>query len=414
MKQLLSLTFLLLVMQISSATDLKIVPPESVGMSSERLARIQPFMQQLIDTGQLAGVVTLVARKGKIVHFEKTGKLNIETGEDLQRDSLFRIYSMSKPIVSVALMQLYEEGRFQLTDPVSKYLPAFIGTKVLVNEEEVDQEHEFTIQNLLSHTAGFTYGFFSNTEVDKMYRDKKILGNRNLKEMVERLGKIPLRYQPGTEWVYSVSADVAGHLVEVLSGQPLDEYLDNLIFKPLGMDDTFFQVPREKITRFGTNHSKDKTTGLLKVVDRPEDSAFTQKVTFFSGGGGLVSTAMDYLKFSQMLLDGGIHDGARILSPRTIELMTRNQLPKGVASGFGERPGVVSRFGFGFGFGVRTDAPLKSVGSKGTYNWGGMAGTVFWVDPEQELTAVLMVQMMRNPVPLRSHFQTLVYSSMTE
>lgn len=396
------------------AAEPGLVEANRVGMSAERLARIQPFMKQYIDSGELAGIVTLVARNGKIVHFEKTGKLNIETGEEIELDSLFRIYSMTKPVVSVALMMLYEQGEFGLDEPVSKYLPAFTDTKVLVDGEEVEQEYEFTIRNLLSHTAGLTYGVFSDTDVDKMYREAKILRNKDLSEMVTRLGKIPLLYQPGTKWVYSVSVDVVGRLVEVLSGQPLDEYLDQQIFSPLGMEDTFFEVPADKVGRFGTNHSRDRETGKLTVVDRPADSRYTKEVTFFSGGGGLVSTARDYYRFSQMLLNGGELDRVRLLGPKTIELMTRNHLPEGVSSGFGERPGVAGTFGFGLGFGVATTGPLTTPGSEGSYTWGGAAGTIFWVDPKENLTAVLMVQMMRNPVPLRSQFRTLVYSAIVD
>jgi len=391
-----------------------LVRPSRVGMSADRLARIQPFMKQYIDNGDLAGIVTLVARNGKIVHFEKTGKLNVETGEEIELDSLFRIYSMTKPIVSVALMMLYEQGKFGLDEPVSKYLPAFSETKVLVDGQEVEQEYEFTIRNLLSHTAGLTYGVLGDTDVDKMYREAKILSNKDLAEMVSLLGNIPLLYQPGTKWVYSVSVDVAGRLIEVLSGYPLDEYLDRQIFTPLDMEDTFFEVPSDKVSRFGTNHQRDRETGKLTVIDRPADSRYTKQVTFFSGGGGLVSTAGDYFKFSQMLLNGGEANRVRLLSPKTIELMTRNHLPTGVSSGFGERPGVAGTFGFGLGFGVATSAPLTTHGSAGTYTWGGAAGTIFWVDPKENLTAILMVQMMRNPVPLRSQFRTLVYSAIVD
>jgi CubicO group peptidase (beta-lactamase class C family) len=405
---------LLSIVEYARAVDQGLVPAKQVGMSAERLARIQPFMKQYVDNGDLAGIVTLVARNGKVVHFEKTGKLNMETGEEIELDSLFRIYSMTKPVVSVALMMLYEEGKFGLDEPVSKYLPAFKNTKVLVNGEQIEQEHEFTIRNLLSHTAGLTYGVFGNSDVDKMYREAKILENKDLAEMVSLLGEIPLLYQPGTKWVYSVSVDVVGRLVEVLSGYPLDEYLDQKIFVPLDMRDTFFQVPTDKVSRFGTNHRRDRETGKLTVVDRPGDSRYTKEVTFFSGGAGLVSTARDYYKFSQMLLNGGEFGSVRLLSPKTVELMTRNHLPEGVSSGFGERPGVAGTVGFGLGFGVATAGPLTTPGSVGTYTWGGMAGTIFWIDPIENLTAILMVQMMRNPIPLRSQFRTLVYSAIVD
>lgn len=405
---------LLFAAQATLAADLGRAKPQSVGMSAERLARIKPFMQQYVDDNKLAGIVTVIARRGKIVHFEKVGKLNIESGEDIQKDSLFRIYSMTKPIVSVAAMMLLEEGKFQLDEPVEKYLPAFKDAKVLVDDVEVPQSHPFTIRELMSHQAGLTYGVFSNTAVDKQYRAAKILRSKDLAEMVEALGKIPLLNQPSTKWVYSVSADVLGRLVEVVSGQPLDEFLLKRMFIPLKMKDSFFEVPKSKIERLGTNHTRDAETNTLTVVDRPDASRFTQKVTLFSGGGGLVSTADDYIRFSQMLLNGGELDGARIVSPKSIELMTTNHLALGVKSGFGERPGVVGTFGFGLGFGIATAQPLTGLGSVGEYTWGGAAGTIFWNDPKEDLTAVLMVQMMRNPYPLRSEFKNLVYQAIVE
>jgi CubicO group peptidase (beta-lactamase class C family) len=412
MKKLL-VAVLLLISLPGWAADLGRAKPESVGMSSERLARIRPFMQRYVDDGKLAGIVTVVARKGRIVHFETVGKLNLETGEQLRDDSLFRIYSMSKPIVTTAAMILYEEGKFQLNDPVENYLPPFKGARVLVDGEQVEQDHPFTIRELMSHSAGLTYGIFGDTTVDRAYRDAGILQNGNLEEMVEELGKIPLLYQPGTRWVYSVSADVLGRLIEVVSGQPLDGFLRDRLFRPLGMNDTFFQVPAGKIERFGTNHARNKE-GELVIVDKPETSRFVKEVTFFSGGGGLVSTAMDYLKFSQMMLNGGELNGVRILGPKTVEIMTRNHLGPGVTSGFGERPGAAGTFGFGLGFGVATAEPLTSLGSKGEYTWGGAAGTIFWNDPREELTAVLMVQMMRNPWPLRAQFKNLVYQAIVD
>jgi CubicO group peptidase (beta-lactamase class C family) len=403
---------------VANADDLKKAKPESVGMSSDRLELIKPYMQAYVDNDELAGVVTLIARKGKIVHFEEVGKLNLETGKKLKKDSLFRIYSMTKPIVTTAAMMLYEEGKFQLTDPVSMYLPAFKGVKVLVGGEEVDATHEFTIRELMSHTAGLTYGIFGNTEVDQAYRAalfEQTGGYKvaTIEEMVNEIGEIPLQYQPGTKWVYSLSVDVLGRLIEVVSGQSLDVFLEERMFEPLDMDDTFFEVPKDKVKRFGTNHLRSKD-GILTVMDRPESSAFANNVTFFSGGGGLVSTAMDYLRYSQMMLNGGELDGVRIVSPATIDLMTRNQLNEGVSSGFGERPGVAGTVGFGLGFGVATAAPKTGSGSKGEFNWGGAAGTVFWVDPEQELTAVLMVQMMRNPINLRAQFKALTYQAIVE
>ncbi|MCB1644018.1 MAG: beta-lactamase family protein [Pseudomonadales bacterium] len=414
MKRLLVCLVILSVAQFGYAADLRRAKPESVGMSSERLERIRPFMAKYVEEGKLAGVMTAVARKGKLVHLEKVGKLNIETGEPLKDDSLFRIYSMSKPIVTVAAMMLHEQGRFRLDDPVADYLPEFKDTMVLVDGVEVPQTHPFTIRELMSHQAGLTYGVFSDTPVDRLYRAAGILRNKNLEEMVTELGKIPLLNQPGTKWVYSVSVDVLGRLIEVIAGQPLDVYLQEQLFAPLRMVDTFFEVPRDKLERFGTNHIKDPETGALKVFDSPETSQFANNVTFFSGGGGLVSTMADYLRFAQMLANGGELDGARIISPKTLQVMTRNHLAPGVTSGFGERPGTTGTFAFGLGFGVAVEEPLSNLGSAGEFTWGGAAGTIFWVDPKEDLIAVLMVQMMRNPYPLRTQFKNLVYQAVTQ
>ena len=415
-------TFVVLLCFVSvevSAAGIKKARPESVGMSSERLERIRPIMQNYIDQGQLAGITTMITRRGKIVHQETVGVLNLNTGEALEADSLFRIYSMTKPIVSVALMQLYEQGKFQLDDPVAKYLPAFKDVEVLEDGVRVKAKHAPTIREVMSHTAGFTYGIFGNSEVDKLYRaalyQPKRMGMAvsNLEEMVDKMGSLPLLYQPGERWVYSLSADVVGRLIEVLSGQPLDVYLREQLFSPLVMNDTFFEVPKEKLNRFGTNHMRNEQ-GELIVMDTPETSRFAGPVTFFSGGGGLVSSTMDYMRFAQMLLNGGELDGKRILSPRTIELMTVNQLEAGVTSGFGERPGVAGTVGFGLGFGVATEKPKTVSGSKGEYTWGGAAGTIFWVDPKEELVGLLMVQMMRNPIDLRQQFKVLTHQAIID
>lgn len=399
----------------SSQSGLQYAKPEAVGMSSERLARINPVLQKYVDDGELVGAVSMVARKGKVVHFEKFGQLNKNTGEEVQLDSIFRIYSMSKPITTVAAMILYEEGHFQLSDPVSKYLPEFKNVKVLNEKGELeDQKRPFTIQMLMTHTAGLTYGVFGNSPVDQQYRQAGILQNKDLAEMVTRLGNIPLQYQPGTRWHYSVSVDVLGRLVEVVSGQPLDVFLKERIFDPLGMKDTFFEVPADKLHRFGTNHRYDPRTQKLVVIDEPASSPFANNVTFFSGGGGLLSTAEDYMRFSQMMLNGGELNGTRILSRKTVDYMTRNHLDGIFADFAGEggqsRPGT----GFGLGFGVIVDPPATGViSSDGEYNWGGAAGTVFWIDPVEELVAIVMIQHMNVRVPVRSTMKALTYGAIT-
>ena len=431
MKALGYLAVLMIVLTpLASSKDLPTVRPEIVGMSSERLARIKPLLQRYVDEGKVAGIQTLIARKGKIVHFEQVGKLDLDTHSALREDSLFRIYSMTKPITTTAAMILYEEGKLQLDDPVEKYLPAFKNKKVLVDGELIDATHAITIRELMSHTAGLTYGIFGNSVIDQKYR-VAMFGEghqfsfnnttinadaskiKTLDDLVSAIGPIPLQYQPGTQWVYSLSVDILGAVVEKVSGQSLDVFMLERLFKPLKMNDTFFEVPKEKLQRFGTLQAKD-AGGKLMVIDRPKTSDFANNVTFFSGGGGLVSSAMDYLRYSQMMLNGGELDGIRILSPTTIDLMTRDQLTQSARLGYDPRPGIMGDVSFGLGFGLAVKAPRVRSGSKGSYRWAGIAGTDFWIDPKEDLTAMILVQMMGYPPALRNEFKTLVYQAITE
>ena len=431
MKALGCLAVLMIVLTpLASSKDLPTVRPEIVGMSSERLARIKPLLQRYVDEGKVAGIQTLIARKGKIVHFEQVGKLDLDTHSALREDSLFRIYSMTKPITTTAAMILYEEGKLQLDDPVEKYLPAFKNKKVLVDGELIDATHAITIRELMSHTAGLTYGIFGNSVIDQKYR-VAMFGEghqfsfnnttinadaskiKTLDDLVSAIGPIPLQYQPGTQWVYSLSVDILGAVVEKVSGQSLDVFMLERLFKPLKMNDTFFEVPKEKLQRFGTLQAKD-AGGKLMVIDRPKTSDFANNVTFFSGGGGLVSSAMDYLRYSQMMLNGGELDGIRILSPTTIDLMTRDQLTQSARLGYDPRPGIMGDVSFGLGFGLAVKAPRVRSGSKGSYSWAGIAGTDFWIDPKEDLTAMILVQMMGYPPALRNEFKTLVYQAITE
>jgi CubicO group peptidase (beta-lactamase class C family) len=373
--------------------DLPTAKPESVGMSSERLKRLDEGMKSLVNEGRLAGAVTMVARHGKVVEFDATGKRELAGNSPMQKDSIFRIYSMSKPITGVAMMMLFEEGKWQLNDPVAKYIPEFANLKVFAtdaahNMTTVEQTHPVTMRELLSHSGGFTYGIFSNTPVDKLQREADVLNiNNTLDEFIKRMAKIPLNAQPGTEWHYSVSVDIQGYIVQKLSGMPFEEYLEKRIFKPLGMTDTGFYVPKEKLNRFAEMYNYDKD-GKLAVVKANEglNHDFSAKPTFASGGGGLVSTASDYMRFCQMLLNGGQLDGVRLLSPRTVELMRTNMLAPGLTI-FG--PGA----GFGLDFAVYTD-PVAAGGyyGKGSFWWGGAAGTWFWIDPVNDLIVIGMIQ----------------------
>ena len=405
----------------SAATDdaLPSVDPESVGMSAERLARIDALTRRYVTEGKLAGVVTLVARHGKVVYFDAVGTADLETQTPMAHDTLFRIYSMSKPITAVAAMMLYEEGAFQLSDPITKFLPELADLDVLNHDGGRSPARPITMQQLLTHTAGLSYGFNPDDPLDQLYSEVNPLEAKDLDEFIGRLADLPLKFQPGSQWHYSVAVDVTGAVVERISGQSFDAFLRERLFNPLGMTDTFFAVPEAKRDRFGTNHGWNRETTSLEVLPVPTYPNYTD-TTFFSGGAGLVSTARDYAVFLEMLRAGGRLGDVRILSPKTIELMTMNHLPALVsASGSGEQPalggtGGRTGSGFGLGFAVVTDVPASRViGSLGEYSWGGAAGTVFWVDPVEDLTVVSMIQLMGSPWPLRSELKVLTYQALT-
>jgi CubicO group peptidase (beta-lactamase class C family) len=372
-------------------TALPIAKAENVGMSTERLSRLGEGMKSLVDQGRLAGVVTMVARHGKVIEFEAAGKRDIAANLPMQKDSIFRIYSMSKPITGVAMMMLFEEGKWQLNDPVAKYVPEFAqlkvyGTDAAGNMVLNDQTHPMTMRELMSHTAGFTYGYFSNTPVDKLQREADVLNvNNTLEEMITRVAKLPLNAQPGSEWHYSISVDIQGYIVQKLSGTRFEEFLEKRIFKPLNMVDTGFYVPADKLKRFAQFYDYDKE-GHLQIVQNPINHDFSAKPALSSGGGGLVSTTTDYMRFCQMLLNGGQLGGVRLLAPRTVELMRTNVLAPAMSI---FAPGA----GFGLDFAVYTDAVAAGgYYGKGTYWWGGAAGTWFWIDPADDLIVIGMIQ----------------------
>ncbi len=397
----------------SLAAALETVKPRQVGMSDARLEQISSITRGYVEEGRIAGVITMVARHGKLVHFEAVGSRGVDDDRPLTKDALFRIYSMTKPITAVAAMQLYERGLFQLSDPISRFVPELSELTVQNGNGETEPASgPITMQQLLTHTAGFSYGFDPEDPVDQQYRESRALGAGNLDEFAEVLAGLPLKYHPGTQWHYSVAVDVTGLIVERLSGQPLDEYLKEHIFDPLGMTDTFFSVPENKWDRFLPNHRWDRQAGALRTLG-PESWDRFRDVTLFSGGGGLVGTAMDYMRFAEMLRNGGSLDGNRILSPRTVEFMTLNHLPASISTGgSGENPGRGNGrdgFGFGLGFGLVTDVAASGVmGSVGEYSWGGAAGTIFWVDPVQDFVVVAMIQLMGSPWPLRSELKVAV------
>ena len=389
--------------------------PESVGMSSEKLAKVTEVMKTFVAEKKVAGVTTIVVRKGKVVFFESVGKREIEADTPMKPDSIFRIYSMSKPITSVAVMMLVEEGKIALDDQVAKYLPELKGVEVFVEVKEgqlITQptKREMTVRDLLRHTSGLTYGFFSDTEVDKRYRNANILNPLGtLAGMPKKLGKLPLLYQPGTRFQYSVSSDLLGALVEVASGQKFDEFLQTRIFEPLDLRDTAFHVSKEKLDRFSANYSPSEDGGL-QVNDVPSKSLYRFKPRLLSGGGGLTSTARDYSRLCQMLLNKGELEGKRLLKAKTVESMTKNQLPDQaypIDLG-GKRPGV----GFGLGFSVvKEKTAFTAIQPIGEFGWGGAASTHFWISPQDELAVVVLTQIMPFTFQMEFAIKPLVYNA---
>jgi CubicO group peptidase (beta-lactamase class C family) len=392
--------------------------PEEAGLSSGRLKRVDAMAQRYVDEGKLAGLVTLVARHGRVAHFGKCGVQNLETGAPMDYDTIFRIYSMTKPITTVALMMLYEQGLFQLRDPVSRFLPEFKGIKVWVSEGElIDPVREISIYDLLTHTAGLSYGGYEETgiPVDKLY-DEANLDNIEItnQEMVRRIASLPLLYHPGEKWFYSVATDVVGHLVEVIAGMPLDSYFEERILVPLGMEDTAFYVPDAKMDRFAALYGPGQD-GSLKLLDDPSTGAYSKPPRLLAGGHGLVSATTDYLLFCQMLLNGGELNGVRLLGRKTVELMAMNHLPESMIP-IGWPPDIMHGYGFGLGFRVRVDdAQAGLLGSVGEYAWGGYASTSFFIDPREELIAILMPQFIPSGhYPILEEFRVLVYQVLVD
>jgi CubicO group peptidase (beta-lactamase class C family) len=414
----LGVVFLALVSLAVSAEDLAVTAPEEVGLSKERLDRIGRFMRKTVADKRAAGAVALVARHGKIAYCEAFGMQNTETDTPMAKDTIFRIYSMTKPIVTVGVMMLYEEGRFRLGDPIGNYLPELRDMKIA--KEKIDSEtgektlslvppkHPITIRDLLRHTAGLPYNLPPDSPAGKMYRDANLFGrNQTLAQLIEALGKRPLSTEPGTVMEYGYSTDVLARLIEVLSGLHLDDYLEQRILRPLGMNDTGFYVPAKKAERFAALYALRPDGVIHPVLARNRlNWDYLKRPTLLSGGGGLVSTAPDYAVFCQMLLNKGELDGLRLLSPKTVELMTQNHLTNGVSSGW------LQHIGFGLGFFVEPEpGVMGEIGSKGTYGWSGGANTRFWIDPEEELITVFLVQTFGSPYPPADTFKNLAYQA---
>lgn len=420
---------LLAACQDSGATQvgLPVTKPEKVGLSSERLARIDKVMQQYVDEQQIAGVVTLVARRGKVAHLGTYGLADIEEGRPMQANTIFRIASMTKPITSVAVMMLYEEGHFLLNDPVSKYIPEFKDPQVLVPSSNGDgyttvpANGEITIRQLLSHTSGISYLFMGREHIAELYRkagisDGLIQTEGTIGDNVRRLAGLPLFSQPGEVWEYGLSVDVLGYFVEVISGMSLAEFFRERIFRPLRMDDTYFYLPADKVSRLAALYGPAPEGGLDKFPETPVEFGYlvmsstyqySGPRTYYSGGGGLVSTASDYARFLQMMLNGGELNGVRLLSRKTVESITTNHI-----GGFSIWGG--NKFGLGFGIypGPGESGTLNSAGS---YNWGGIFNTGFWVDPQEQLVGIIMTQLYPNDQSdMRDKFPVLVYQAIVD
>ena len=401
------------------------VKPEDVGLSSERLERIAGWMRGLVEDGKLAGLQTMVMRRDRIVWRREIGMGDVARSRPMAPDSIVRIYSMTKPLTSVAIMMLYEEGRFQLDDSIAGFLPCFRDMRVFTGGtrakwESVPAQRDITFRDLLTHTSGLTYGFMDATLVDAMYRDQGVdflVSDKSLGEVVELAASLPLLAQPGTEWNYSIATDVLGHLVSVISGVPFEDFLKQRVIAPLGMVDTDFHVPHDKLSRFTANYSPG-AAGQLRLIDDPVESRFAAPRRLCSGGGGLVSTAADYMRFCRFMLKRGELDGVRLLGRKTVDSMTANHLAGDMADmgqpRFSESP--YNGIGFGLGFSVMLDpAKAQILGTPGEYAWGGAASTSFWIDPQEQMAVILLTQLMPSSTyPIRRQLRVLTYQALVD
>lgn len=393
---------------------MQIVSPDQVGVSSQQLARVDAAMQSRIDQGVLGGIQILLARRDEVCHFASFGWMDRDSQTAMRDDAIFRIYSMTKPIVSAAILILYEEGRLQLTDPVSEYLPGFGDVQVYQDANTLAPlDRPIVIHDLLTHTAGFTYGFFGDHPVDAMYQEVEMVSrDQTNEEFIAKLTGVPLITQPGTEWRYSVATDVLGVLVAELMGQTLQEALTQLVFEPLNMPDTAFQVPTASLDRLSACYTTTEEGKLKRVMQ--DDDPVVLPVGFQSGGGGLASTAADYLRFCRMLLHRGTLDGVRLLGSRTVDWMASNHLTASQLAVSG--PDDWADYGFGLGFRVLMDRHAsRRLSGVGEYGWAGAADTYFWIDPREELIGLFMAQLIpSNGHPTARLFQSQAYAALQD
>lgn len=407
--------------------SVELVKPKEVGLAGDRLPRLDAHLRsRYLEPRKIAGALTLVARRGQVAYLSPVGMMDLARNKPMAEDTIFRIYSMTKPIATVALMMLYEQGHFQLGDPVYRFIPEWRDLEVYESGEYPNfktkkADRAMTVRDLLSHQSGLAADGRMGSKIASAYSALKVRNRHGgtLKDMVARVAGLPLEFSPGTAWNYGISTDVCGYLVEAISGRSFDEYLKENIFEPLGMRDTGFWVPPDKADRFAANYNRDENK-VIRLLDDPAASDYLKKPTFFSGGGGLVSTAADYYRFCQMLLNGGELDGVRLLGPNTIDIMTLNHLPGNQdltdlsISAFSEtaNEGV----GFGLGFAVMIDlVKAQQVGSVGEYYWGGAASTIFWIDPVKDLIVIFLTQFMpSNTFNFRGQLKSIIYPAIID
>ena len=398
------------------------IDPEAAGFDSKHLATTtQHLHKNYIESQKIAGCQVLIARHGHIAYHQTLGLMDLERNKPMREDAIFRIYSMTKPITSIALMQLYEQGLFQLNDPLYRVIPSWRDQQVFVSGTTTDMqtkapEQPVTFRHILSHTAGLSYGA-TNHPVDKLYRQNDVVrgDGETLDTFANKLAQVPLHFEPGSQWLYSYATDVCGYLVEVLSGMTLDAYFEKYIFEPLGMNDTAFHVSADKVDRFCANYERTREK-TLKCIDDPQASTYADKPSFLSGGGGLTGTTADYFKFCEMLRCKGTVNGERIVGSRTLAMMHRNHLPNNTdlanlaVGAFSET--AYEGVGFGLGFATSLSEVATGALGAGDYYWGGAASTIFWVDPIEDLVAIFMTQLMPSATfNFRGQIKNIIYAA---
>ena len=404
---------------VAQADEVSRTEPEAAGFSADRLARIDALLEEYVDSGRLAGIQVRIDRGGQEVHRFRSGTMGADDDRALPEDAIWRIYSMTKPITSVAALMLYEEGVFQLTDPITRFLPEFEGLQAYAEDGTVDAASVPTIQQLLTHTAGFGY-VFTPHPVDQMIREANVFASPDMDSFVAKMASIPLVDHPGEQWRYSLASALLGALVERAAGMPLDQFFAERIFEPLDMRDTFFRVPEDKRDRLVRNHVWSAEHGVLVPIDEGPLHVGADGMGFPAGGEGLFSTIRDYQRFAEMLRGGGELDGARLLGRKTVEFMASDHLVV-PAAGSGEAPTVQlgnlypGGFGFGLGFGVITSPQqLGVLASEGEFSWGGAAGTIFWIDPVEDIAVVGMIQLMGSPWPFRNQLRSMTNAALVD